>query len=1146
MYSGKVTGLDPDWLCFTSFKCSACIISTNKSIAYVKSLITDNSVFITLTLEQGPIVLASVYAAPSGNLDADLSCWINYFTNCSRLLVCGDFNVPLNSLGYARENKRTEIYLEYLMISNLRLVNDPGAPHTYVQDDRKGRPDLTLAGLDVLPYLQNWMVDDTFYSFSDHKYICFKLNLNIVERKLIRYKTKNKSLKKFNRVFGVKYDLLSTSLERVTNVDALEDWMNNFNDYLIHVMNRCFKLGTITHKPSINWYTLELKIERNKVNALYKRHRRNLENDHYREAFISARRGYKRNLRKARKDGWTNFCRKTNEAYGNLYKYVSGKKFNPSDMAFSTLEKSEVFDDYDNVASLLMSEHFRVNEIPLEVHAHVSNRDFGSSPEFHPFTKRELKTVLYQQSNNKAPGYDNIDAIIVKNLCKTFSILMLNLYNTCLRFGHFPQAWKKGLIIFFRKRNRPANQPRSYRPISLLPILGKVYERLIKIRVITILESSYYFDDNQHGFREGRSTNTALESLKKMVKEKLQIFKYCAAVSFDISGAFDILDWSIVSHIIDDLPIYLYLKDILKNFISFRLIGFKFLTGIRWFRIFFGCPQGSCLGPLIWLLVADIILKRSRFLNMDLISYADDSIVVEGANTRSALEHKINEKVLAFATICGNHNLNINLEKTVAIMFGTRTLKKRRPLFRLYGRSIPVKDNIMYLGFKLDSLFDWLEHLDMIRSKVTYFTCNVRKTRVRDIGITLQYLKVWYLTVLKKQISYGHEVWFTDLRSHGLTRLSSCQRICLLSIVRSYRSVSTDALCVLAGAPPIHLEFSGSALKYRILKGDDSIEIDNLKIDASTLVRKIHSYEYPNYYEKHHINFINPVTRVVPRVNHPIIFTDGSKMLQGVSSAFTVTLKDNTIYEQRIKLRSFNTIYQAELVAISEAIDWCRSTEFNNFYLYTDSLSSYSAMQRLFPTDEILYKIFTNLRLMNNKMLHIGWVKAHVGITGNERADYLAKSVIQDDVYDKEIEISIPQSYLNLHIKKTLIKEWQSYWNKSTKGRDTFAIIRRVSLDYLCDSQISVYYITAHGSFPSFLHKIGRRENDRCNCGKRGDVRHFLFDKCPLIPYRFSFIRNRSIEWNIRNVVLANSNYDKLRKIYNQLNKYYSFIRYVF
>lgn len=1146
LFDGCPAGFSPDWLSFSSLSGSAVIFCTDKSMKCVLSLQTNHSVFITVTLTKYAIVLGSVYSAPSSNIDLDMSCWINHFKDCSRLLVGGDFNVPLLTFGYTREEERSEIFREYLMISCLRILNDPTAPHSYQQDDRKGRPDLTLAGVELLQYLDNWCVDDKFFSFSDHKYITFELKLNILSSRILRFKTKNKSMKKFNRIFGENYDKLFTTLERVQNVDGLEDWVVNFDDYLQFVLHKCFKKGPINHRPTTDWYTPQLRSERNKVNALYKRYTRNLATPGYREAYILARRHYKSNLRIAKKKAWINFCNKTNDSYGNLYKYISGKRLNHSDLTFTTFENSSVFSGYDDIAASLMETHFDIHDDPVIKHEYVSDRDYGTDTDFIKFSRRELMHAIKCQNNKKAPGADDVDAIVVKNLCFSYVNLMLLLFNTCLRFGHFPTSWKRGMIIFFRKRNRPDQDPKSYRPITLLPIIAKVYERMLKLRILTLLESSNYLNDHQHGFREGRSTLTALSSLKALVKEKLSIFKYCAMISFDITGAFDVLDWWIASRAIDDLPIYGYLKSAFKNFISTRKIGFRFLRGIRWFRIYRGCPQGSCMGPLIWTIVADLILKNCRSLMMDLISYADDSTVIDGANTRSALEYRMNQHARNFVSACRDLNLNINPDKTVSMLFGSKTFKKRRPIFKIGEKRIPVKDNILYLGFTLDSVFNWMEHLDVVRSKLTNFTCNIRKTRIRDQGISLSHLKIWNNTVLMKQISYGHEIWFSDLKYHSLQRLSSCQRVCLLAIVRAYRTTSTDALCVLAGIPPIRLQLSVSSLKYQVVHSVRSTHLNGYEISSSLLNRKCLSFEYPLYYDSHHANFLTADYSRVKTRNWPTIFTDGSKMQEGVSAAFTVLINRNILYEKRIKLANFNSVYQAELVAILHAIDWARSTAFRVIYLFTDSYSSFCSLQRLFPSDILLYRIFENLRMLCNKIVHIGWVKAHRGTFGNERADYLAKSVITEDIFDCEEEVPMPMSFFNSLLSRKLLADWQQYWDISENGRFTYGLLNRVSLNFMCYSQICVYFYTGHGAFPSYLKKINKSNTDRCICGAVGDVAHYLFASCQVSREKFDFIYNRTKEWNIKSVLASRSNHNKLRIIYNNLNQHFSFIRYKF
>lgn len=297
-----------------------------------------------------------------------------------------------------------------------------------------------------------------------------------------------------------------------------------------------------------------------------------------------------------------------------------------------------------------------------------------------------------------------------------------------------------------------------------------------------------------------------MKRVKSIVRDILTRNKYCAAILLDIEGAFDMMSWDILSQIIKELPIEENFKSLLRNYIRNRNIGIRTLHDITWHGIFMGCSQGSCLGPLLWLIGADCILKFYMNIFDYCISYADDFLAICGADTRASLERKVNDRLNAFVQVTATYELKLSEHKSLAMLFGRFLLENRHPIFKINNISIPVRTNITYLGFTLDPKFKWLEHLDSVNSNISSFTVNVAKTTRRDRGFSAQHLKIWYLTVIAKKITYGYEVWYEDLNSHGQRKLSYCQRKGLLSILRPYKSISTDALCVLCGVPPLYLE----------------------------------------------------------------------------------------------------------------------------------------------------------------------------------------------------------------------------------------------------------------------------------------------------------------------------------------------------
>lgn len=168
-------------------------------------------------------------------------------------------------------------------------------------------------------------------------------------------------------------------------------------------------------------------------------------------------------------------------------------------------------------------------------------------------------------------------------------------------------------------------------------------------------------------------------------------FKYCASTSLDIEGAFDAASWVIMLEI-DKLPIASYLK----NFISNLFIGFFFAGGIKWFLLFQGRWQGSCFGPLFWLLIPDFVLKEYSLIFGYIVSYADDFVIPRRGNNRRQLEENKNTSITLFKNICDKYGLRLNVGKCEAILFGKQQLENRRPIFKLDTNSIPVKGNIIF------------------------------------------------------------------------------------------------------------------------------------------------------------------------------------------------------------------------------------------------------------------------------------------------------------------------------------------------------------------------------------------------------------------------------------------------------------------
>lgn len=274
---------------------------------------------------------------------------------------------------------------------------------------------------------------------------------------------------------------------------------------------------------------------------------------------------------------------------------------------------------------------------------------------------------------------------------------------------------------------------------------------------------------------------------------------------------------------------------------------------------------------------------------------------------------------------------------------------------------------------------------------------------------------------------------------------------------------------------------------------------------------------------------------------HPHIYTDGSKMPGGTAFAFVV--HHHNIHLETFRLTVNHSIYQAELLALDKAIHWALKSSFNTFTILTDNKSATLTLQQFFPEDSIAHDILTKIKYHPLFTFNIGWIWGHTNIEGNVIADNLAKSPILDPtVISHTILYPLPASFLKLISLSYLIQDWESLWHSAPARLYTFQFFQKPTLNLHTDDQTIIYFLTGHRSFPSFLYKIGRRDDDLCNCGNTGHPLHYVYESCPPMKYN----SNLDLFQNFVILIRTKQSIFKLRQNYNILNTLYSFIRYTF
>lgn len=168
--------------------------------------------------------------------------------------------------------------------------------------------------------------------------------------------------------------------------------------------------------------------------------------------------------------------------------------------------------------------------------------------------------------------------------------------------GHYPAQWKKAKVTVLKKPGKEADvykTGKGHRLISVLNVKGKIFEKIFHDRMIWLANEQKWFGDNQHGFREGRSTETAMHSLAKLIEENMNIKDYTTVLFLDISGAFDCAWPAAILAALAKRKCPVYILKIIKSLFENRMASITSGGIVKVFKVSIGCLQGGILSPFL-------------------------------------------------------------------------------------------------------------------------------------------------------------------------------------------------------------------------------------------------------------------------------------------------------------------------------------------------------------------------------------------------------------------------------------------------------------------------------------------------------------------------------------------------------------------
>lgn len=788
------------------------------------------------------VLVVSVYRPASNNTRIDVADLDKIITfknriNQCKLVIGGDFNarhqdwsnpISCNSgLSLANWLSTNGVF------QNLTLVFS--AEPTYYKGNYTSHLDLYLISDDlniVFPAATPNKLSILDYP-SDHRAVELIINLQSSPTRSRPIAIPNFSQtdwKLFNRSIDAGINQISISSNCNMTTAQIDTAVHEITSLINDTVDRVVPKITVRNRMpfSIPNDLQHLINEKNRLRRIWQRRRYDHNAHHIRSEINNLEKIIRDRLKILQTDHWQralSSVKLDNHTFSNIRKFAKSKRCNtvyslqvdPASTALTSdsKEKAEILSEHyeavhrqnnlmgDAVFTDTVTQYVQntfIDPIPrfhFSQHA-TANPSFVHDSARHLVSMKSLGIAIKSRANKKSKGADNISNFLIKKLSPKFKILLAILFNQAYNIAFFPTEWKTALIIPILKKSKPTSEPISYRPISLLSCLGKIYERCIKQVIDAECDRLDILPPDQFG---DKSVLHPLIKFSTDISMNLNKKTPTIACALDVEKAFDTV-WTegLLYKLHHIYGVSTHVSHLIKSYLSnrsFKVVVEDSKSALR--PIAAGVPQGGVLSSLLYLIyVSDLPHPPTNRHPIQRLQYADDILVYVSVKNLLDGQNRMSNYVSDIQNFLTKWKIKLNPLKAESIVFKGTFKQHGKNVNQLHDKiglhmnqqAIPLKGDLKYLGVIFKKRPTYVSHVTEAIKKATCAYHEIKHLLKRTSKLDSKVKLLCYKQLIRPILSFGFPTW-AAISSHQMERIRVFERKCLRACINYGKSPDT-------------------------------------------------------------------------------------------------------------------------------------------------------------------------------------------------------------------------------------------------------------------------------------------------------------------------------------------------------------------